>query len=57
MLTFTINRIVGDVMEIAKNCSEQISTWAFGHAQTGLVQKQTSINSGISQIINAFGKK
>jgi|JYMV01.1.fsa_nt_gi hypothetical protein len=44
-------------MEIAKNCSEQISTWAFGHAQTGLVQKQTSINSGISQIINAFGKK
>jgi hypothetical protein len=20
-------------MEIAKNCSEQISTWAFGHAQ------------------------
>lgn len=43
-------------MEISKNCSEQISTWAFGH-QTDITKTQTNINSGLSQLINAFGKK
>ncbi|CAG2195948.1 unnamed protein product [Mytilus edulis] len=49
-------KIVGEVMEISKNCSEQISTWAFGH-QTDITKTQTNINSGLSQLINAFGKK